>query len=564
MQTAKQKTAVDPTAVPPRSRYARRRAICLASVYLLMAIHVVHWRLSGKTMAPLEFNEVMYTAELGIVTAGFLFMLGAVVATAIVGRFFCSWGCHILALQDLCGWILGKLHLRPKPIRSRLLLWVPTVVAAYMFVWPQIVRLWFAHPAAALRTTTDAQGWASFSTTNFWRNLPGPGIIFLTFLVCGFIIVYVLGSRSFCAYGCPYGAIFSLSDRIAPGRIRMRDGECTECGTCTAVCQSHIRVHEELNRYGMVVDSACLKDLDCVSACPQGNIGFGFGMPSAFAGVRRDFPVRKPFDFAWWEEGLMLVVLLTVLLTYRGLYDLIPFFLSIALGIIAACLVTMSIRLLRRESMQWNRVCLKTEGRLRAEGVAFLTMVLMLGVLTIHSGVVRYESFRGRGLAQEALSSGFADDNAAARAVDYLENAVRWGLMRSPRDDAMLSQLHYQIAGKAFRGDRRDVAEAHLRRSLRAGPDVPATHFELGALLVADSRLAEGIEHLRTAVALKPDFADAQYNLAVALWMSDRRDEALAAVEKASSLNPDDSKTRQLRDLMREQIAAARGSSAAP
>ena len=39
-----------------------------------------------------------------------------VVATAIFGRFFCSWGCHILALEDLCAWILGKLGVRPRPI----------------------------------------------------------------------------------------------------------------------------------------------------------------------------------------------------------------------------------------------------------------------------------------------------------------------------------------------------------------------------------------------------------------------------------------------------------------
>jgi hypothetical protein len=39
-----------------------------------MAVHIVHWRIAGKTLAPLELNEVMYTFELGIVTAGFLFM----------------------------------------------------------------------------------------------------------------------------------------------------------------------------------------------------------------------------------------------------------------------------------------------------------------------------------------------------------------------------------------------------------------------------------------------------------------------------------------------------------
>ena len=121
---------------PRRERrdYARWRAAALLLVYVLMAVHVTHWAIAGKTLAPLELNEVMYTFELGIVTAGFLFMAAVTLATLVVGRFFCSWGCHILALQDLCHWVLGKLHIRPRPIRSRALLWIPVVAALYMFV----------------------------------------------------------------------------------------------------------------------------------------------------------------------------------------------------------------------------------------------------------------------------------------------------------------------------------------------------------------------------------------------------------------------------------------------
>ena len=120
--------------------YGRWRAATLIGVYVLMTVHVLHWKITGKTLAPLELNEVMYTLELGIVTAGFLFMALAVLASAIFGRFFCSWGCHILALQDLCAWILGKLRIKPRGIRSRLLAWLPLFAAFYMFAWPQVAR----------------------------------------------------------------------------------------------------------------------------------------------------------------------------------------------------------------------------------------------------------------------------------------------------------------------------------------------------------------------------------------------------------------------------------------
>jgi hypothetical protein len=78
---------------PRRGRLGRWRAISLAAVHVLIAAHIVHWRVGGRTLAPLELNEVMYTLELGIVTAGFIFMSLAVLSTAIFGRFFCSWGC---------------------------------------------------------------------------------------------------------------------------------------------------------------------------------------------------------------------------------------------------------------------------------------------------------------------------------------------------------------------------------------------------------------------------------------------------------------------------------------
>jgi len=82
--------------------YAKWRAISLATVYLLMGLHIAHWKLAGRTLAPLEFNEVLYTVHLGIVTAGFLFMGLTMVATLVAGRFFCSWMCHMVALQDGC------------------------------------------------------------------------------------------------------------------------------------------------------------------------------------------------------------------------------------------------------------------------------------------------------------------------------------------------------------------------------------------------------------------------------------------------------------------------------
>ncbi|HNK85190.1 MAG TPA: 4Fe-4S binding protein, partial [Flavobacteriales bacterium] len=262
--------------------YARWRVATLVGVHVLFIAHFVHWKLKGRTLAPLEFNEVLYTIHQGIVTAGFLLMAVVMVGTLIFGRFFCSWGCHILALQDAAGWIMDKLRIKRQPIRSRTLIWVPMAVMFYLFIWPQIMQLWHGVEQQAVHVV-EAGGsrWSSFTTEDMWRNLPPPGVAVLTFFVCGFVIVYLLGSRGFCFQACPYGALFGLADQLAPGRIVLTK-DCDQCGLCTKACTSDILVHRELAMHGMVTNPRCLKDLDCVAACPEKAVNFGFRIPPLF------------------------------------------------------------------------------------------------------------------------------------------------------------------------------------------------------------------------------------------------------------------------------------------
>lgn len=610
-------TTEGPSRLGHRSRFARWRAVSLLLVYILMAIHIAHWKISGKTLAPLELSEVMYTLEFGIVTAGFLFMVAALIATAVFGRFFCSWGCHILALQDLSAWILRKVGVRPRPIRSRLLLWVPMIAAAYMFVWPQVNRIVSGRPMATLHLATDADGWASFTTENFWRNLPGPGVTIVTFLICGFVIVYVLETRSFCTYGCPYGAVFGLADRIAPGRIRVGP-DCTQCGTCTAVCTSHVRVHEELNRFGMVINPACMKDLDCISACPQGTLHYGFGRTSLFRRVVGTKKVKRSFDFTLWEEVLAALVFVVILLVYRGLYDLVPFLLTLALGAIVSYFAILSVRLVRHRDVTLNRIRLRCASSLTGWGAAFVACMMLFGALTVHSAVVRYSGFQGQRLYMHAMRTPTLDAVVADRSIDHLARAQSWGLIAIERVELLLGDLfakrqrwpeaeasrrkllergakdahvheqlafalskqdrfdearqeyatsleldsnraepHYGLASVDFEAGRPDLAEDHLRRALRIRPDFAVARYELGALLIERGVVNEGIYHLRECVRLNPQHGDAYYNLAVAFAMRGAFDEAKVEIETAIALQPEDKQTQQFRawlsSLMRDQ-----------
>jgi tetratricopeptide (TPR) repeat protein/ferredoxin len=527
-----------------RRNYGRWRAATLAGVYVLMVAHIVHWKIAGRTLAPLELNEVMYTLELGIITAGFIFMALAVLATLIFGRFFCSWGCHILALEDLSFWILKKLRIRPRPVRSRMLRWVPLVAMFYMFVWPQVSRLLAGRPLPEVRVQTDAQGWASFLTTDFWRNLPGPGITILTFVLSGFFIVYLLGSRAFCTYACPYGAIFRLADRFAPGRIVAR-GDCAGCGHCTAACQSQVRVHEELVAYGRVVNPACMKDLDCVAACPDGRVAYGLGRPAILDLLSPAAVRRVPYDFSRGEDVLMAVVFVAALLIFRGLYGTVPFLLTLALGGMFAYIAVLAVRLVRRPHLRLNPFQFKTAGRLSPAGYAFAGVCVLLAVFTVHSGLIRYHEFAGQRQAGclAALAGAPDEFKAVDAALGHHEFCERWGLFRSAVPPNHLAALYERRGGMHAAARHHTPAVADYEKALALQPEPAACgrlETSLGVLALDRGDPLRAVHHLSRAAHADPGAASIHYHLALAHSVMGRNDEAVAEYERTLVLDASD------------------------
>ena len=112
-------------AKPPRTTVPRRRLWVLVAVNVFMLLHVVQWLAMGVTLAPIEPSESLETVKEGIVTVGAVFFAVALLSTALLGRWFCGWGCHWVAIQDGTAWLLARAGIRPRPFRSRLLVWMP-------------------------------------------------------------------------------------------------------------------------------------------------------------------------------------------------------------------------------------------------------------------------------------------------------------------------------------------------------------------------------------------------------------------------------------------------------
>lgn len=553
-----------PPALRP-SKNGRWRALALILVHVLVALHVAHWLRAGETLSPLEPSEAMEFTKHDLVNAGAVFFGLTILSTLVLGRWFCGWACHLVALQDLCLWLLKRVGIRPRPLRSRLLALVPALAALYMFAWPLAYRLWKGAEIGPVRV--------ALTKTDFWETFPPWPVALATFAVCGFVTVYFLGAKGFCTYACPYGAIFGAVDRFAPGRIRVTDA-CEGCGHCTATCTSNVIVHEEVARFGMVVDSGCMKCLDCVSVCPKGALYFGFGKPSGR--LARQAGQRERPGVAWGEEFLLAGLFLGAFLIFRGLYGVIPFLLALGLAGVLAFAFAGLVRTVSRPSASFLGRTVKKDGRLTAAGRVFAASMAALFLLSIHSALIQWHSRRSASAFEAMLArrEAFLDDPRqalqgeererieAARAsagfvrsygfLDSSESAIQlaWfalfagegdgfeqGLRELAAEAVDPGPLHYDLARFLAARGRGETAVAELEAALAASPSA-AGFDRLARLHFQAGREAETLAVFERALAAFPDNPDLWFNRAVVLGLLDRPRDAEAAFERVLELDP--------------------------
>jgi ferredoxin/tetratricopeptide (TPR) repeat protein len=389
-------------AAPPRrvafgSRVGWKRAAVLAGVWVFMVAHLVQWLAMGSTLAPIEPSESIETVRNGVITVGAIFFAVALLSTALLGRWFCGWGCHWVAIQDGTAWMLARLGIRPRPFRSRLLAWLPLALALYMFAWPPFYRF-----AVAPWVQPDLRwpGWSvHLVTQDFWATFPGwlMGIPFV--LVSGILVVWLLGTKGYCTYACPYGGFFAPVEQLAPMRIRVNHDRCEGCGHCTAVCTSNVRVHEEVRDYGMVVDQGCMKCMDCVSTCPNEALSFGPAKPAFLVereGTRADQAAERRFDLTWPEEVALAAVALATLLAVRGAYVGVPLLFASGIAACVTFLCWKSWTVLREPNVSFHGWLLRRRGRMGAAGGAWLAATAVTVVLVAWVGSLNAATWAAR------------------------------------------------------------------------------------------------------------------------------------------------------------------------
>lgn len=528
---------------PQHSGTAKWRAFVLIALHVAMAAHIIHWKYAGETVSPIEPSEAMHTLQTGAVNAGFIFFGLAILATLIFGRFVCGWGCHVLALQDLCAWILKKVGLKPRPFRSRLLIYIPLIFAHYMFVWPTVQR-WIVKPASEPLIPHFTN---HLIVSDFWATFPPVWIAIPFLFVCGFVTVYFLGSKGFCTYGCPYGGFFGVADKVAPGRIRVTDA-CNSCGHCTATCTSNVIVHAEVKQYGMVVDPGCMKCMDCISVCPNDALYFGFGKPSILVGTGSGSDgVSKNYSITWPEEIAGAAVFALSLFAVWDVYQVVPMLMAIGIATVSTYLFLRLIRLFRSSDLSFYKWNLRSKSNISTAGWIFTAFAVLWLGLNAHSGVVRYFEASGArafesvklpdelALAQADPKSWLtaADREAILAGRNSFRRADRIAVLTNVPAISKWAWLEY-LSGDAkaavdLLGEAADTQEGQAQALSR---------YYRGAILNRTGRSDEALADLDRVVIEQPSLTAALEEKGEALWRLGRRAEAIEAWKLASEKNP--------------------------
>lgn len=423
------------------TRTGRWRFWVLVAVHVLMAAHLIQWAVMGMTLSPLEPSESMETLELGVINAGAVLFALALLSTLVFGRFFCGWLCHVVALQDACAWLMNRVGIRPKPFRSRLLVFAPLVIGSYMFLWPNFKRFAVVPALEAadiawpawLKPVAPTNVWRSeLFVEDFWATFPDWYIAVPFLLICGFATVYFLGAKGFCTYACPYGGLFAPIDKLAPVRIRVTDA-CMHCGHCTSVCTSNVRVSDEVRDFGMVVDPGCMKCMDCVTACPSDALYLGLGAPAVLKKVRdHDHHAKskakaaRRYDLTLPEELAAAAIFIAAFLSTRGMLDQIPMLLAGGLAAIVTFLTMTAWWTLTRPNARVYGLILKQKSRLRPAGIGFTLLTLAVLAAVAWGGQARYPRWRADiAYAAATLPAGLVVRPEFAAGPDTLATARR-------------------------------------------------------------------------------------------------------------------------------------------
>lgn len=199
------------------------------------------------------------------------------VATLVLGRGFCSWGCFY------GGWDDGFSRIRKKPMVK---------IANETWKWMPFAVLLMVSLTAALTLGPTYCDWicpfkavTEFEKVTSMESAVKAGIFLSLFAGLVVALPLLTRKRTQCSFLCPMGAVNTLSNKITPFTIKVEKDKCTECFKCVNVCPMFAITREGIKDGS--ISMFCSKCGKCVDACSKNAMHFGIrGVP---AGTMKNF-----------------------------------------------------------------------------------------------------------------------------------------------------------------------------------------------------------------------------------------------------------------------------------
>ena len=388
-----------------------------------------------SVIGSIDFQEFFHSfIKSGIINAGVILVIIAFITTLIFGRFFCGWGCHFGAIQELSWWILTKFNITPKTINSRLIFILPLFMLIYFYITPNLYY-------AIINPWNEPQ--VKLAYPSIWAFLPGFFIGAITFFIDGFLIVYFLGRKGFCRFICPWGAFLKIPNTFAMYKVR-KTGDCINKNVCTTSCPIGIDVNYEINNYGKVTNTNCTSCMICITDCPNNALSYKFLNPLK-ENLQLSEYLYKPDSYNQLKiKDLFLsirkhdvwILLLTLILGFSidGLYGMghfLSFGISLIFTIIILNLYTNSIN----------------------KNLKYIYTILIIGIFGWH-GLIKYSIWQG--------VYNYQNDNYT-KAIKQLELVTKIYPNKMSRFHAMLGELYYN-EGKI------NKAKEHTLKAMKINP----------------------------------------------------------------------------------------------
>ncbi len=228
------------------------------------------------------------------------------VATLVLGRGFCSWGCFY------GGWDDGFSRFRKKPAIRKI---------SDSWKWMPFAVLMMVALTAALTLIPTYCDWlcpfkavTEFEQVTNVESAVKAGVFISLFGGLVVVLPVMTRKRTQCSFLCPHGAVNTLSNKVTPFTVKIDKQSCNECLKCVEVCPLFALTPEGVKSGSVSV--FCSKCGKCMDACTKKAIHFGIkGVPAGtMKGLSRNLFLFISFLFiAVFSSGSIVFTITSLL-----------------------------------------------------------------------------------------------------------------------------------------------------------------------------------------------------------------------------------------------------------